>query len=471
MSRSRPCLAEPPAESPSTMKSSRLLGVRAVAVVELAGEVQAVGDRRLAADLAGGGAAGLPGPGRLDHPVGDRVADALVLQEEPFEGRPHGRLDERADLGVVQSVLRLALELRLVEADREHGDHALADVFLLDFHPFLDQFVSVHELADGRADGLAEALLVGAAVPGGDRVDEGADVLVGGLGPAEREVHAEVVLVAFEDERLGGDPLVVPRPVDGVEEIGHATVVAELGRGLPLLVDELDHQPFIQVSFHVQAFGDQRGVEGLVAEDLGVGRKGDGGAGAPGGLAGLDAPERLAPAVVLGVGPAVAADLGHERLAQRVDDAGADAVEAAGHLVGVVVELAAGVEGREDDLQGALAGLRVLVDGDAAAVVGDGGGPAVGPEGDDDPRGVAVHDLVHGVVHDLPEEVVEARLVHPADVHPGAAADGLQALQDRDRIGVIRARGHQGRPRSGGRCEIGSRRLRRHPRRPGRGGP
>ena len=73
-------------------------------------------------------------------------------------------------------------------------------------------------------------------------------------------------------------------------------------------------------------------------------------------------PERLAAAVALGVGHAVAADLGDQALAERVDDAGADAVQAAGHLVGVVVELAAGVERGEDHLERALAGLGVDVD-------------------------------------------------------------------------------------------------------------
>src|SRR5262249_12162952 len=50
--------------------------------------------------------------------------------------------------------------------------------------------------------------------------------------------------------------------------------------------------------------------------------------------------------------------------------------------------------------------------------------------------------LVDGVVDDLPEEVVEARLVDPADVHAGAAANGLEALEYCDRFGVIGRRGH-----------------------------
>ena len=54
-------------------------------------------------------------------------------------------------------------------------------------------------------------------------------------------------------------------------------------------------------------------------------------------------PFGLALLVILPPDLAVAADLGLEPLRQRVDDRHADAVQAAGDLVGVVVELAAGV--------------------------------------------------------------------------------------------------------------------------------
>ena len=58
--------------------------------------------------------------------------------------------------------------------------------------------------------------------------------------------------------------------------------------------------------------------------------------------------------------------------AQGIDDARTDAVEPARRLIIVVVKFAAGVQLRENDLQHAFFGLRVDVDGDAAAVVGNG---------------------------------------------------------------------------------------------------
>jgi hypothetical protein len=47
----------------------------------------------------------------------------------------------------------------------------------------------------------------------------------------------------------------------------------------------------------------------------------------------------------------VALDLDDDLLGERVDHRDAHAVEAAGHLVGLVVELAAGVQDGEDDLE------------------------------------------------------------------------------------------------------------------------
>ena len=60
-------------------------------------------------------------------------------------------------------------------------------------------------------------------------------------------------------------------------------------------------------------------------------------------------------------------------LRQGVDDRRADAVQAAGVEVAVAVaELAAGVQRGQDQLQGRLLVLGMHVDGNAAAVVGDG---------------------------------------------------------------------------------------------------
>ena len=139
---------------------------------------------------------------------------------------------------------------------------------------------------------------------------------------------------------------------------------------------------------------------------------------------------RLAALVLLHPDVPVARRLDPKPLGQRVDDAHADAMEAAGDLVAAATELAAGVEDRVDDLERVLAGL-VLADRDPAAVVLHDHG-AVRLHRHRDLRREAGHRLVDRVVDDLPHQVVETALVGRADVHAGAAANGFEALEDLD---------------------------------------
>ena len=66
---------------------------------------------------------------------------------------------------------------------------------------------------------------------------------------------------------------------------------------------------------------------------------------------------------------AVATHGRHQLARQRVDDRRADTVQAAGRLVVLPFELAAGMQRREDDLERARLRLRMLVDRNAAPVV------------------------------------------------------------------------------------------------------
>ena len=70
------------------------------------------------------------------------------------------------------------------------------------------------------------------------------------------------------------------------------------------------------------------------------------------------------------MGFAVAVDLDVQTRAQRVDDGRADAVQAAGRVIGRVAELRAGMQLGQHDLDAGELGLRLDVDGDATAVVG-----------------------------------------------------------------------------------------------------
>ena len=152
----------------------------------------------------------------------------------------------------------------------------------------------------------------------------------------------------------------------------------------------------------------------------------------------------------------------------------ADAVQAAGDRVAAAAELAAGVQHGQHDLDGAAALGLDDVDRDAAAVVGD-ADAAVGEQRDVDRVGVAGERLVDGVVDDLVDEVVQAALAGGPDVHAGALAHRLEALEHGDGAGVVGAvdlagvREDAGRRRHrSGAVDGGERRRRREHRRAGR---
>ena len=122
----------------------------------------------------------------------------------------------------------------------------------------------------------------------------------------------------------------------------------------------------------------------------------------------------------------VDADL--QPVGERVDDAGADAVEAAGDLVPAAAELAAGVQHGVHDLERGLAGLLLDIDGDAAAVIRDAYHvPRL--YRDLDVVAVPGQGLVYGVVDNLVDQVVQPARACRADVHAGPHAHGLEALE------------------------------------------
>ena len=113
-------------------------------------------------------------------------------------------------------------------------------------------------------------------------------------------------------------------------------------------------------------------------------------------------------------------------------------MQAAGHLVAGVLaaELTAGVQHGKDDGDGGDAHFGLDVHRDAAAVVGDLDDIAL-LDGHLDVGAVTGQRLVDGVVNDLVDQVVQAPRPGGADIHAGALADGVQALQDLDLVAAV----------------------------------
>jgi len=150
-------------------------------------------------------------------------------------------------------------------------------------------------------------------------------------------------------------------------------------------------------------------------------------------------PLGFAEAVFLLVLPAVAANGQTQPFGQGIDHGDAHPVQATGDLVGIVVELSAGMEHGHDHLGSGATLLLVIVHGDATAVVPYRNG-TVGMDGDIDVAAVAGQGLVDGVVDHLEDHVVQARaIVGIADVHARALAHRIEALEDLDVRGIVTA--------------------------------
>ena len=209
--------------------------------------------------------------------------------------------------------------------------------------------------------------------------------------------------------------------------------------GSTALVAEIDLEALVEERHLAEALDERLRPELELFHDRAVGPERDAGAVLVGVAEALETRDRLAAVDEHHrVPPAVAPDLHLEAPRERIDDRNAHTVEAAGDLVSLAAELAAGVEHREHDLGRGLVGiLGVRVDRDAAAVVDD---PAatVGQQGDVDPVRVAGQGLVDRVVDDLVYEVMEAGRTGRADVHTGPLTDRLKTFENGDVFGRVR---------------------------------
>ena len=122
-------------------------------------------------------------------------------------------------------------------------------------------------------------------------------------------------------------------------------------------------------------------------------------------------------------------DFDLQPLGEGIHDRDAHAVESTGHLVGPLLELAAGMEHGQGDLGRGLLLCRVHAGGDSATVVHHHDAP-VYLDRHLDRLPESGHVLVDAVVHHLVHQVVQPLRTGRADIHGGALADGVQPFQD-----------------------------------------
>ena len=431
----RPCLALPPAEVTLDDEQLGLGGILFLAVGELAGQ-RGNAERALArqfARLAGGFARSRS----LDHLADDDLGLGRMFLEPGLQGLVEDVLDHRADFRGNQLVFGLRGEFRVRYLDRKHGGEAFAAIVAgqRDLFFFRIGFGIAVDLARQRA---AEAGEMGAAVTLRDVVGEAQHVLVVAVVPPQSGFDADVVQLHADHDRRGHNRLLV-----AVEIFDEFLDAADIDHLFALLdrvthVGEQDLDAGIQEGELAQAMLQRREIIFDVGEGLGRGQEGHLGAALAIGVADFhQGSDRIAMGELDVVLLAVAPDPQFQPAGQRVDDGDADAVQTAGNLVGVLVELSARMELGHDDLGGGNAFTLVDVDRNAAAVVAH-GHRIVGVENDLDGAGVARERLVDGVVDDFIDHVMQAgTVIGVADIHARPLAHGVEAFQHPDQFRAI----------------------------------
>ncbi|MNI43326.1 hypothetical protein D3C73_976520 [compost metagenome] len=230
-----------------------------------------------------------------------------------------------------------------------------------------------------------------------------------------------------------------------LHEAADAALVMEVvAAAITTLVHQHDLDAGVEEGQFAQATGQDVVVEfHVVVESLYRGPEAQGGAALGAGPDLLQRVQCRAVGVFLLVVETALVDIQDQLLRQRVDHADAHAMQAAGNLVAVVVELAACVQDRHHDFGcrhvavELFAHLLVLARRNAATVVGH-SDRAVGMDRHRHVIGMAGEGFVDRIVDDLEHHVMQAGAVMDvADVHAWALADSLQAFQGRNAVGVV----------------------------------
>ena len=263
-----------------------------------------------------------------------------------------------------------------------------------------------------------------------DVVGETQRVLMETVGPGHGQLDRDVVA-----GRRQGDRVVKrgPRTVQPVDEGGQPAIEEEF-RNLAVgaaLVGKLDSDAGIQEGQLAKTMLQRGEIEHRAGKGLVRGQEGDMRSGH---LAGIPTSASAALGLAMAepdimLAP-VAIDRQIEPCRQRIHHRDTDTVEATRHLVGIIVELSAGMKLRHDHFGGGDTFLGMNLDRDAAPIVGHGDRP-VGIQDHLDNVAMAGKRLVDGVVHHLVDHMVKPRpVIRIADIHAGALAHRIQTLSE-----------------------------------------
>ena len=375
---------------------------------------------------------GIPGPGRIDDLRGNGLGFLGIFQQVILEQLAHGLFDRTFHLGRHQLVFGLAGELGIRDL---HGNHRgkpfpgiiPGGVGLF----FLEKTFLFHIAVQGAGEGSPEPGQVGTPIPLGNIVGEAEQVFLVGIVPLHGHFHGDTV---FFPVKLEMEDLVQRRLV--------FVQIADKGTQTPFilehilftvtLIQQVDTHAGVQKAELPQAFGQDIVVKLDVGEGLSRRAEVNGGTAAVGIAYHFQRHRRYTMTVDLFVDLAVTANGQFQLFGEGIYHGNPHTMEAAGHLVGVVVEFTPGMEHGHDHFSGRHAFFFVHVHRNTPPIVLDGHGfirmnhhPDFGAE--------PSQGFVDGVIHHLEDHMVQASaIIRIPDVHARALANGVQPFQHLD---------------------------------------
>ena len=386
-----------------------------------------------------GGKAGLRGQ---NHLLDDRFRLAGMVFEPLPEFFVHQRFDRALHLRIPQFGLGLPLELRLGHPDGKHGGQSFPEIVPGQVHlGVLHQIVLFRIGFEGPGQRPPESRYVRASFVRIDVVDERQHVLrVTGV-VSHRQFHRHLCVFLGNVDRF----LLNGRPgfVQVVNEFHNAPLemVFLAAQRFFFLAEVLDSDADVAVEIgqFAQTAGEGIEPEFRFAEYVRVRAERNFGSGffvRAQGASPDDRPQRLAVRILLAPFVAVPPHRGRQRHGQGVHAGDAYPVQPAGHLVRILVELAARMQRRHHHFQGGTLLLGVFLHRNAAPVVHD-AHRAVFVDGRLDPVAVPGQRLVDRIVHDFVHQVVEPAEAYVPYVHGRALADGFQPFKHLNVFGAV----------------------------------
>jgi len=385
-----------------------------------------------------------PRLGGRNHLVDNRLGLVGVVLQPAAQLGVDQRLDQALHLRVAELRLRLPLELRLGHLHGQDRREALPEVVAREVELEAVEHVLLLRVGlQGAGEGPTKAGNVGAPLVRVDVVDEREDVLVVAVVVPHGQLDGHLALLLGNVDRVVDDR--VARLVEVLHKALNSLfrVVFLAGQvliRLAVILDDNAH-PCVQVGQLAEAIRERLEPKLRRLEDLLVGPEANMCTGlllVAHGTPLLHLRLRHPTAVVLPPHVAVAPHRHLEAGRQRVDARDAHAVQSAGHLVAVLVELATGVEHRHHHLQRRAVLGGVGINRNAAPIVRHRHRPIL-VQLHLDVIAVPGHRLVDRVVEHLVDEVVQTAHPYVADIHRRALAHGLQAFEHLDIRGRVRA--------------------------------